>query len=76
MSISLSSLSQVKYVTDENGDSVIVPLQASQNILEELETLQEKKEVLSGLQQACFEAKMQENNKMQEQTLDEFLHEL
>jgi hypothetical protein len=45
-------------------------------IAEELKMLREKQQILSGLQQACREVKMQQNGELSEQSLNEFLNEL
>jgi len=76
--MSVSVIPQVKYITDASGSchEVIIPIQSWKNIVEELENNQEKKQILSGLKQACIEAKKQENGEMPEQSFDEFLNEL
>ncbi len=76
--MSLSAYHSIKFITDERGKryDVIIPFKIWKSINEELETLREKQQILSGLQQACKEAKMQERGELPEQSLDEFLNEL
>jgi hypothetical protein len=71
-------IDKLKYITDEAGkrQEVVVPFKTWKSITEELELLREKQQILFGLQQACREAKMQEEGKLPEQALDDFLNEL
>ncbi len=76
--MSVSVIDKLKYITDEGGkrQGVVVPFKTWKNITEELDLLREKQRILSGLQQACREAKMQEKGKVPEQSLGDFLNEL
>ena len=52
----------LKYVTDGRGKryEVILSFKVWKEIVEELESLREKQEILTGLQQACRDVKRQE----------------
>ena len=68
----------VKYIVDVTGKrrEVIVPYAVWKDVLAELKALQEKQCLLTGLQQACREVKLQQQGILPEQTLEDFLHEL
>lgn len=68
----------VKYIVDVTGKrrEVIVPYAVWKDVLAELKALQEKQRLLTGLQQACREVKLQQQGILPEQTLEDFLHEL
>jgi hypothetical protein len=68
----------VKYVTDNKGkgQEVILSFKLWKEITEELEALQEKHQILTGLKQACRDVKKQERGELPEQPLEEFLDEL
>ncbi len=76
--MSVSIIDKLKYITDEAGkrQEVVVPFKTWKSITGELETLREKQQILFGLQQACREAKLQEEGRLPEQSLDNFLNEL
>ena len=68
----------LKYVTDGRGKryEVILPFKVWKEIVEELESLREKHQILTGLQQACREVKRQESDDLDEQSIEGFLDEL
>lgn len=72
------AISSMRYLTDERGrpQEVVLPLKVWKKITGELEVLQEKQEILLGLQQSCREVNMQKKGKIHEKTLEEFLDEL
>ncbi len=76
--MSVSTIGKLKYITDEAGkrEEVIVPFKIWKHITEELGVLREKQQILFGLQQACREVKLQEEGRLPEQNLDDFLNEL
>ena len=71
-------IQHIKYVTDMVGKrkEVIIPFRIWKKIIEELEALRDKQEILLGLKQASIEARMQDEGKMAEQDLAGFLDEL
>jgi len=71
-------LGDVKYVTDEKGkrQEVILPFQVWKEVIDELEALREKHQILTDLQQACHEVKKQEKGDLDEQSIEGFLDEL
>ncbi|MDY0093847.1 MAG: hypothetical protein RBT80_14230 [Candidatus Vecturithrix sp.] len=68
----------IKYIVDDSGKrrEVILPFPLWKQILSELKVLQEKQRLLLGLQQACREVKLQQQGKLPEQSLEEFISEL
>lgn len=68
----------VQYLTDEQGkrQAAVVPIRTWKSLLEDLELLRRKAEVLTGLKQACDEAKLQDECQLPEQYLEDFLDEL
>lgn len=68
----------IKYIVDDSGkrQEVILPFPLWERILSELEILQEKQRLLLGLQQACREVKLQQEGKLPEQSLEEFISAL
>ena len=75
---SLAYKQNIKYITDTKGkrQEVIVPFNVWKNLIEELEGLHEKQQILYGLEQACQEVKQQEKGEHPEQTLEDFINEL
>jgi hypothetical protein len=59
----------IKYITDTKGkrQEVVVPFNVWKSIIEELEALREKQQILLGLQQACREVKQQEKGELAEE---------
>ncbi len=72
------SIKNIKYITDRNGQrtDVIVPIEVWKTLLEDMEYLKRREEVLRGLAESCREAKLQDECKLPEQCLDDFLDEL
>ncbi len=68
----------IKHIVDDSGKrrEVILPFPLWKQILSELKVLQEKQRLLFGLQQACCEVKLQQQGKLPEQSLEEFISEL
>lgn len=69
---------KIKYIINETGDrtAVIVPIDVWKTLLEDMEYLKRKEEILKGLTESCREAKLQNECKLPEQCLDDFLDEL
>ncbi len=68
----------VKYITDSKGvqQEVILPIKLWEKMVDELEALKEKQNILLGIESACKEVKKAISEKPPEQTLEDFLNEL